>query len=315
MPVLRAGDFQACLDAFMPRVRNYDWAWKILRARAAVHTDGPHLIPRRIFSVLKRFMDPKRPYFIGTTAAGVRFLGDYRDRYAVNCAVWPDYDGPMIRFMGDAISRTGGDYADVGTNLGIVSASMAKALRGKANVLAFEPVPDTAGRAAATYALNGLTNITLFQLALGDTDGEIPFFESVGASEGSSANRTDFGDDIRWRETRLMCRRLDGLVADGQIAGAIGLLKVDVEGHELKAIQGATDLIRRDGPDVIFEYYPKIAHDAGWAPADIAAVLKQYGNYQFETIHDDLSSTPFPPPAGGQEIVNVFCRASAPDRV
>ena len=69
------------------------------------------------------------------------------------------------------------------------------------------------------------------------------------------------------------------------------------------------------GPDVIFEYYPKIAHNAGWVPADIAGVLKQCGDYQFETIHDDLSSTPFPPPADSQEVVNVFCRASAPARV
>src|SRR5207244_4286059 len=103
-----------------------------------------------------------------------RVPGDYRDDYATLCAIFPDHEADLLRFLKRQMERRAGAYLDVGTNLGLIAATMARALagheRGGGEVIGFEPVPETARCAAATFALNGLRNARLFQVAVGDVD-------------------------------------------------------------------------------------------------------------------------------------------------
>src|SRR5688500_916543 len=81
-----------CLDEIMPQVGDYRWIWSILRSRP--------VRPRytRVYAALQRFIDPQKPYFIGETGSGVRFLGDCRDSYSIDCVIEPDYDDTILNF-------------------------------------------------------------------------------------------------------------------------------------------------------------------------------------------------------------------------
>ncbi|HXG22973.1 MAG TPA: FkbM family methyltransferase [Chthonomonadales bacterium] len=322
-------EFESHLEAIRPRLGNYHWMWKILRWRA--RSSG--WFPRRIHALLRRLGNPRRPYFIGTTPAGVSFVGDYRDEYTVGLVVaarhgrglnWTLSDNkytislpvtsvhsdPVVSLIIDRLQGTCGAYLDVGTNVGVVATEVARFLQGRQEVIAFEPHPETVRRAAATFALNGVKNVRLFAVAIGDVDGEITFYCPVGFSDMASAKPVDLGLPLRWVETKVPCYRLDTLAERGQIPQT-GFIKFDVEGHEPRAVEGALQLIRRDRPAILYEYSYAIAPRLGWTATEVAESILRAGEYRFHVLRKDGTFSPFPPPARGGGHVDIFCESMA----
>jgi hypothetical protein len=91
-------------------------------------------------------------------------------------------------------------------------------------------------------------------MALGDHDGEAV----LGVPENFSANRglaSLMPDNLPADATRLgevvQLRRLDHIVGQAE---PVGLIKIDVEGHELGVLEGATGLFDGGGVrDILFE--------------------------------------------------------------
>jgi FkbM family methyltransferase len=295
-------DFQRYLDELRPGVSNYEWMWPLLRAR--FKQNG--WFPRRLHSVIKRFGNPKKPYFIGQTPDGLRFLGDYRDVNAVACATTFEYPGPFICFMMERMKQTEGAFLDVGANLGFVASYLARSMAGRDEVFAFEPIPETTRRAAATFALNDLHNVRLFPVAVGDEEGDITFYDAPGNSEWASAHPTKQPIAIRWQETKVPCLTLDALCQAGHI-GRVGLLKIDVEGHEPKVVRGAAELIRREKPVIFYEYNYSVAPFAGWSASDVALMINRSAAYRFKIFEDSGRMVDFSPPEEVGGVVNIYC--------
>jgi hypothetical protein len=66
------------------------------------------------------------------------------------------------------------------------------------------------------------------------------------------------------RQVKVVLRRLDDLETSN-----VGVMKVDVEGHELRVVQGARETLERDHPTIIIECEER--HHAG----GVAALRKQ----------------------------------------
>ena len=80
-----------------------------------------------VYAKLRRFFRRDRPHFIGRTADGTAFLGDCRDLYAVISVVLGDHDLPIVNFIKDRVRQRRGSYFDIGANMGVVAASIARA--------------------------------------------------------------------------------------------------------------------------------------------------------------------------------------------
>jgi FkbM family methyltransferase len=301
-------EFAKCLTTVRGQEGNYKWMLDLLRTRAI----RAQWFPNKLYAVLRRLARKSRPYFIAKTNKGVAFVGDIQDRWSVTSAIMPDFELDLQDFLCREALASPGAYLDIGTNLGIVAATVAIHLADRDPTFAFEPIQQTALRAGATFALNGLTNISLFDLAIGDNDGEIVFFDAPGRSEGASAVATDFGAGSGWSgwsETKVQCRTLDSMMDEGLLPPEIGLIKLDVEGNELKAIRGARKLLARCRPTVLYEYYPQIARAAGWQVGDAADILSQAADYRFQVRQKDSELAAFPPPADSEDIVDIYCAA------
>lgn len=292
------------LATLKPKIGDYGPIWKVLRLRAR----QTGCIPAKLFPIAKRFFKPEKPYFIERTAQGTLFVGDVRDNYSVHCAVSPDPDDELVSFLTERTKTSGGALLDIGTNVGVVAASVAKRLAGSGlEVVAFEPVPDTAQRAAATFALNGLKNIRLFPIAVGGEDTTIPFYVAQGHSEGASANRNAYVETHGFTEIQVACRRLDS-IAESLGIGKIGFMKIDVEGFEPQVIAGAQATIGRHRPHMLFEYHPDIAGSVGWKPTDVSGKIAEAagGDYAFHVLGEGNERRPYPPSESGS-LVNVYC--------
>ena len=249
-----------------------------------------------------------RPYFTGTHAEGVQYMGDARDWPSALHAVEPACNRVLIGALKRELSRRPGNYVDVGTNIGVVAASMAAHLGPDGQVLAFEPSPDTMLLAASTFGLNEADNVTLYNAAVSDADGSLVFNATPGNSAIASARRHNFGLLNQWQQVTVPAVKLDTLHEAGELDG-VSLVKIDVEGHEQSVIRGALRFIAETRPTVVFEFTPLAAAEHGWTQEDSIALLRQAGEFEFEAVAEsDGEVLPFPLPEGYRGQVNVFAR-------
>ncbi len=141
-----------------------------------------------------------------------------------------------------------GDWTiDIGANVGHYTARLSQLVGRSGRVLAFEPVPHTFELLVANIAALGAANVSLFNVAVSaeaKTVGmSIPQFDT-GLANNYEAEITTQGGQFD-----VLAIALDSL----HLPHRVRLIKIDVEGHELQALRGMQELLRRDHPRLIVE--------------------------------------------------------------
>ena len=173
---------------------------------------------------------------------------------------------------------------DVGANVGIYALTLASG-NSRRRVVAFEPSSTVVDRLRANVRLNGLEKrIDVRPCALGDDDGERPFYQSTNP-ELSGFDREAA---TRWGASvadvgPVPVHRLDSLVAglesqEGADSGRLlppDVLKVDVEGAAPSVLRGARATFERHRPRLFVEI-----HEAGLTgdvPGETKGLLEACG--------------------------------------
>ena len=152
-------------------------------------------------------------------------------------------EGDRIEQMLTRLLKKDSNCLDVGCHLGsFLSMLLRLAPRGKH--MAFEALPLKAARLKKKFP-----DVAIIQTAVGETRGEITFFNDLTHAGYSGMNRPSMKDDVV-EEIKVQCDTLDNLVpADLHV----DFMKVDVEGAELLVFKGAEKLIARCRPVLLFE--------------------------------------------------------------
>lgn len=116
--------------------------------------------------------------------------------------------------------------------------------------LAFEPIPALYQNLRSRF--DSYPNIAMHNLALSNQSGTAEFHWNVTNPGWSGLSERNYpSDQEQIKVLDVVLKRLDDMVpADLDI----DLIKIDVEGAELKVLEGAVGLLRRCRPVVIFEY-------------------------------------------------------------
>ena len=178
--------------------------------------------------------------------------------------------------VSEALSRLlgpGETSVDVGANIGHMTSIMARRAGTRGRVIAFEPHPDVNRDLAANVArwrtMNGVGAIEVHTVALSDEHGSGTLFTQANfaynrglASFEAPSGPTHDG----WATEDVTLKRLDQVVE-----GPIALIKIDVEGHELQVLRGATALLEEQlVRDIIFEEH-------GRYPTPVTELLEDLG--------------------------------------
>lgn len=175
----------------------------------------------------------------------------------------------------------GANCWDLGAHFGIHTVGLALRVGAGGEVAAFEPDPAAFARLSRHIAMNRLPNVKLFNAAASDLDGQADLIATNGF--GSTFSHFKYEDEITSETTTSMRVRtlvLDKLVEDGQIKPA-RIIKVDVQGHGAKSLQGAIRTITNHRPTIIFSSHSQ------WELADTRYLLEQLSYRPF-----DVSGTP-----------------------
>jgi FkbM family methyltransferase len=143
----------------------------------------------------------------------------------------------IVEFAGDEIT-----FIDGGANLGEHSEEFLKLCskhNKKPRLISVEPFPATAE--ALSSNLKGKPH-TILTLALGDDSKSIKFYYDNNAGETSGSNSVFRHYYLNSGETYVRQETLD-VIASQQGISSIDFLKLDVEGSELNALNGAVGLL------------------------------------------------------------------------
>lgn len=143
---------------------------------------------------------------------------------------------------------------DVGANIGNYSKMIKDIFKDKAKVFAFEPSKKTFQKLLQNT--NHLSNITCFNFGFGNEETRLNLYSNKDESGLASVYKRKldhFNIEMNLNEL-IELRTIDGFCRENKI-NHINLLKIDVEGHELKVLEGARNMLSSQKIDFIqFEF-------------------------------------------------------------
>lgn len=149
-------------------------------------------------------------------------------------------------------------FLDIGANVGLHSIS-AKTIRPDVPVFAIDINPNNTSLLLRTIAENHISGLTVIQAALADSPRAI-----LANDDPSNTSCTMIGKEPEHEQDYP--RLTPALPLDFFNLPPIDLVKIDIEGFEFAAFQGASRLLA-SRPRIIFEFCPQFVHRCGATPS------------------------------------------------
>jgi len=177
------------------------------------------------------------------------------------------------------VLQPGMTFFDVGANVGLFSLAAGKKLTGhQSSLYAFEPCPSTYANLKANLLKNRLTGARAIRVALSDQTGEANLYVNASLKDAlNSLEHPSYSDaEVVGREV-VQTITLDDFVARENIA-RVDVMKVDVEGAELKVFRGGRKLLERpDAPLILYEGYSWCTAGFHYHPVELMWQLEEFG--------------------------------------
>lgn len=144
---------------------------------------------------------------------------------------------------------------DVGANIGYITSLMAQKVGQKGKVLSFEPLPKIYEELSENISVwqnqLGWHQISAKQLAVSNCSGQGILYLPTDFNENrGTASLTHHEKDVL-ETCSVDLVKLDELIPSNE---DIGVIKIDVEGHEIEVLQGANNIITNQQiRDIVFE--------------------------------------------------------------
>lgn len=200
------------------------------------------------------------------------FVNDFRIALPAGCARVPGvnhggrrgiYFEPYMMLAFETLLHPGDTVYDAGCSYGILSAVLARMVGPRGRVEAFEPNPAVLAETGPILALNSTPRepaagqIRLHPVCVGErSGGHASFYVLPGAGSVAST-----------RNAEIRCFHADSALVEAPLAAlddlaeATGttpnLIKIDIEGGEYAAIQGARRLLAAHAPHLVIETHGK----------------------------------------------------------
>ena len=250
---------------------------------------GRHILPsamRIALSLLRvrsaRYATP----VVRLGASNARIVADLRTPLGLGLYRYGFCD-PLAAFI-CATLRPGDSFLDGGANIGVFTIVAASTVGPRGKVLGCEPSPETMKLLRRNVALNNYDWVELHQVALAERSGQMSF-ESFEAGSGFSSFAP--ANEASATQHQVRAVTLDELTDDLR---ALKLVKLDIEGAEVRALRGAQNLLRAQRPVFIIEVEPGHLERQGTSVGQLARLLEEA---RYQTFHlagrgDDIALEP-----------------------
>jgi FkbM family methyltransferase len=175
--------------------------------------------------------------------------------------------------------RPGMTFFDIGGNTGIFSLAAGRKLHGTGSrIYCFEPSPWTFSVLEKNLAQNQLTNVRAIRVALSEDIGEASLYVNASLKDAlNSLEAPSHTDADVVGQVSVQATTLEEFISEHQIP-RVDVMKVDVEGAELRVFRGARGLLERaDAPLILYEGYSWCTAGFHYHPVEIMWLLESHG--------------------------------------
>ena len=182
----------------------------------------------------------------------------------------------------------GSTVLDLGANFGQMSIEFSKLVGPKGKVYSFEAQNFVFNFAKKNLDSNNCNNVILFENAVYNKDGETLYFPQHDFSTTSAFKGAPFSGLALISDSKngipVKTITIDSL----KIETPISFIKVDVQGADLFAMQGAKETILKHKPVIIFEFEQPVQKEFKTNFNDYAEFVRSI-NYKFDDIISEIN--------------------------
>lgn len=201
-------------------------------------------------------------------------LREWADRIFYFLGSWYE---KKTQILADSLIQKDMSIVDIGANYGHFTLVSASKVGTAGHVFAFEPNPNAFRRLQVHVELNELANVKTHNIGISDQPGELVLsVPTVNSGEATFAgtpfkDATSFVSAVETLDSQPFETRID-------------LIKIDVEGFELRVLRGASAIIRRDRPIVVTEVIARHLARDETDPGELASYFSEinYAPYKLE---------------------------------
>jgi FkbM family methyltransferase len=258
--------------------------------RALWFTAGLNLAWRKILYRQLCKVDSTPDYPFATDFFGFKYQGNLNNSIEANILFYGAFEKPLLFFMRDLLEQCNqanspSTFIDIGANIGQHSLFMSKAAD---RVIAFEPFETVSSKLKHHISINGITNITLEEVALSDKQEILEFYAPTGRNKGIGSFDATTVSKGNVAESKLQLIRGDQYF-ESNSPHSIELMKIDVEGFEKKVLAGLENTLKTHRPVLVCEisYGKELSFED---QAELRALLPEnYDLFRFDTRNEDGS--------------------------
>ena len=187
---------------------------------------------------------------------------------------------PGTRKLIEKLLRPGDTFVDAGANIGMHTLAAAKAMQGRGRIVAFEPHPVTHDLLRKSIWMNGFSDLVeTHEAAVSDRAGAEHLY--LGSTSGHHSLYPLESALAVPPPLEVPLVRIDDILG---AADNVDLMKFDIEGAELEALQGAKTTIERNpGLGLIVEFGISHLRRTGHGTAQWLREFEQFG-FAFSVI-------------------------------
>lgn len=236
---------------------------------------------KRYFGIYKRIIRPlglfKNTEIVTSYDKTLKIKLSLRDWIQQQIFFFGYYDERGIRFIKSQL-KSGDTFIDVGGNIGAYSLIAANIVGEKGQVTAFEPVTQVRNRLMENRSLNQLHQLNIEPFAVFNEKTELVLHVSSQENFGMSSIHAH-DEDSGITET-VKAIRLDDYVIENN-TNQIDLIKMDIEGAELFALNGMKTTLMKFKPIVLIEISSEVLDGTNIRADKIFSFFEELGYTPF----------------------------------
>lgn len=181
----------------------------------------------------------------------------------------------------------GETVVDVGANIGFYTLESSLAVGPTGRVISIEAAPPHLETLRKNVQLNGMNNVSLIEMAVGDSVGQATLTLPKGGNPGMFTLGQVDGDEAYG----VALRPLDDLLAEQRIH-SVALIKMDIEGSEYRALRGAAKTLATYKPALLVELNEVALHRCGSSAREVKDLLREAGYRGWVIGHSGIRPVP-----------------------
>jgi FkbM family methyltransferase len=204
------------------------------------------------------------------------------------------YEPEMTNIIYELL-QSGDSFVDLGSNEGYFSIIASSICGPTGKIFAIEPQSRLWGVIIRNAILNDLTNIQLIPYGVGANSAELIMNLYPELNSGASTFSTNFNFNVKLKSLRNLFYKKENIKIitlnklKASLPPKIKLIKIDIEGFELEAIKGSTELLAEKAfENILIEIHTEALKGLNQTEEDLNNFITAYG-YKSKKIAYNLN--------------------------